>query len=95
MNVVIPFTIVRQGDAEVYTYIYIYRPVADDVTRCACDVVRHVGVPLKKKYSTANMVICTIVGCCNTSKQAQGISFYRLPAVILHKGERAKELSQK
>ena len=41
------------------------------------------------------MVICAIVGYCNISKRAQGINFYRLLAVILHQGERAKELSQK
>ena len=41
------------------------------------------------------MIICAIVGCPNTSKRAQGISFYRLPAVISHQGERDRELSQK
>ena len=41
------------------------------------------------------MVICAIVGCPNTSKRALGISFYRLPAVISHQGERAREFSQK
>ena len=48
------------------------------------------------KFVTAiKMVICAIVGCPNTSKRAQGISFYRLSAVISHQGERARELSQK
>ena len=44
------------------------------------------------------MVICAIVaivGCCKNSKRVQGISFYRLPAVISHQGDRAQELSQK
>ena len=41
------------------------------------------------------MVICAIVGCCKNSKRVQGISFYRLSAVISHQGDRAQELSQK
>ena len=41
------------------------------------------------------MVICAIVGCSNTSKRTLGVSFYRLPAIILHQGEKTKELSQK
>ena len=41
------------------------------------------------------MVICAIVGCYENSRRAQGISFYRLPAIISHQGDRAQELSQK
>ena len=44
------------------------------------------------------MVICAIIGCKKNSKKksnSDGVSFYRLPAVITHQGDRAKELSQR
>ena len=41
------------------------------------------------------MVICAIVGCSNNSKRRKGIRFFRLPAVISHQGDKAKELSEK
>ena len=41
------------------------------------------------------MVICAIVGCSNTSKRGKGNRFFRLPAVIAHQGEKAKEVSEK
>jgi len=69
-----------------------YRPIATDVIRRARDSIRHVGAP--PAVITVKMVICAIVGCSNTFKQVQGISFYRLPAVISHQGERAKNLAR-
>ena len=73
-----------------------------DVITRARDDIRHVGVTgpvialvLCFQNDTEKMVICVIVGCCKNSKRVQGISFYRLPAVISHQGDRAQELSQK
>ena len=38
---------------------------------------------------------CAVVGCGNRSDREKEISFYRLPAVIFHQGEKTRELSQK
>ncbi len=38
---------------------------------------------------------CAIVKCSSRSDRDEGISFYRLPAVISHQGERTQELSKK
>ena len=65
------------------------RSIACDVITRARDDIRHVGVTgpvialvLCFQNDTEKMVICAIVGCCKNSKRVQGISFYRLPAVI-------------
>ena len=38
---------------------------------------------------------CAVVGCSNRSDREKEISFYRLPAVIAHQGDKTRELSQK
>jgi hypothetical protein len=41
------------------------------------------------------MVICAVFGCSNNSSRTTGVSFYRLPSVVTHQGDKARELSQK
>ena len=61
-----------------------------------CTLVLFIALVLCYKNDTEKMVICAIVGCYENSKRTQqGISFYRLPAIISHQGNRAQELSQK
>ena len=38
---------------------------------------------------------CAVVGCSNRSDREKEISFYHLPAMIFHQGEKTRELSQK
>ena len=39
------------------------------------------------------MVLCVVIGC---SKQSgRGVSFYRIPKIISHRGQRDYELSKK
>ena len=37
---------------------------------------------------------CAVVGCGNRSDREKSLSFYRLPSVITHQGEKTKELSE-
>ena len=70
-----------------------YRPIASDVIMRARDDIRHIGESnsvIACVFCAAKMVICAIVGCFNKSERVQSISFYRLPAVISHQGDRAK-----
>jgi hypothetical protein len=38
---------------------------------------------------------CSVIGCGKRSNRDSGISFYRLPAIITHQGDKTKELSEK
>uniref|UniRef100_A0A1X7VKY5 THAP-type domain-containing protein n=1 Tax=Amphimedon queenslandica TaxID=400682 RepID=A0A1X7VKY5_AMPQE len=43
-----------------------------------------------------NMVnFCAVVGCSKRSDRDNGVSFFRVPAEILHQGQRTCELSRK
>ena len=41
------------------------------------------------------MVLCVVLGCYNCSCRDKGISFFRIPAVITHRGPQDLELSKK
>ena len=50
----------------------------------------------KGKLSTAKTVMYAIVNCSSNSKRAQGISLYRLPAIVIHlRGKRGQRTHPK
>ena len=51
----------------------------------------------ESEYECVRIMVnfCAVVGCDNRSDREKEISFYRLPAVIFHQGDKTLELSQK
>ncbi len=41
------------------------------------------------------MVLCLVVGCHNRSGRDKGVSFFRVPAILKHRGSQDLELSRK
>ena len=41
------------------------------------------------------MVLCVVIGCSNRSGRDKGVSFYRIPKIITHRGQRDYELTKK
>ena len=41
------------------------------------------------------MVLCVVLGCHNRSGRDKGVSFFRISAVITHRGPQDLELSKK
>ena len=41
------------------------------------------------------VLTCCVVGCSNRGGRDRGVSFYHIPAVLEHQGEKAFELSSK
>lgn len=41
------------------------------------------------------VVFCAVIGCSNKGGRGDGISFFRLPAVVKNQGEKTQELSEK
>ena len=46
-------------------------------------------------WPEAMVDFCVVVGCTNKAKKGDGKSFFRLPAVITHLGEKDRELSKR
>ena len=51
--------------------------------------IRHVGVQSLK------MVLCVVIGCSKRSGRDKDVSFYRIPKIITHRGQRDYELTKK
>jgi len=50
--------------------------------------IRHFGVQF-------TMVLCVVIGCSKRSGRDRDVSFYRIPRIISHRGQRDYELSKK
>ena len=47
------------------------------------------------KIYTKMVFTCCVVNCYNRSGREKGVSFFSIPAVVEHQGDRTKELSMK
>ena len=64
----------------------------------ACDVISHMTVAVGHVgvlQLVDIMILCVILACHNRSGRYKGISFFRIPAVITHRGPQDLELSKK
>ena len=58
-----------------------HRGFARDITNCILLEVGHLGGHGRKKW-------CSVIGCSNCGGHDRGVSFYRIPAVLEHQGEK-------
>ena len=69
----------------------VYRAIACEVISHMTVAIGHVGV----LQLVDTMVLCVVLGCHNRSGRDKGISFFRIPVVITHRGPQDLELSKK